>query len=605
MKKNIIFIVGALIVGLLAGYLIFGSSSSDESVMKDKSEMSEGHDHAGESVAQMWTCSMHPQIMKQEPGDCPICGMELIPAETGAVGLGANEIKMTDNALALANIRTSTVGIGDSDGSFLKLSGKIRENEEANATQATYYAGRIEKLNVNFTGESVGRGKLLATIYSPELVSAQQELLTAASMKASQPALYNAVRNKLKLWKLSDNQIDKIEEAGKVQENFPVYATVSGTVTDIMVEEGDYVKQGQPLYKIANLSSVWAVFDAYENQISLLKEGQEVKLTTNAYPNKEFTAKVSFVDPLLNSSTRTVMVRAILNNRDNLLKPGMFVEGTIKNTQMQMENAVVVPASAVMWTGERSVVYVKTNPNEPIFEMREVALGNTNGDTYTIISGLENGDRIVTNGTFTVDAAAQLQGKKSMMNAEGGKTMTGHEGHLGMQEGDKMEPSTSTGTDHSKMKKRIEVSGEFQGQLKQVFENYISVKNALVNDDGAAAQKEAKQMEGSLAKVDMKLLKDKEAHNHWMTVQKELKASSSAMASTLDIKEQRGHFKHLSAHMISSVQLFGVNQKVYNNYCPMADSNKGANWLSLEKEIRNPYYGEAMMTCGEVKATLQ
>ncbi|MGC1515951.1 MAG: efflux RND transporter periplasmic adaptor subunit, partial [Maribacter sp.] len=433
MKKNIIFIAGALIVGLLAGYLIFGGSSSDESAMKDKSEMSEGHDHAGESAAQMWTCSMHPQIMKKEPGDCPICGMDLIPAETGAVGLGANEIKMTDNALALANIRTSTVGMVDSDGSFLKLSGKIRENEEANATQATYFAGRIEKLNVNYTGESVARGKLLATIYSPELVSAQQELLTAASMKASQPALYNAVRNKLKLWKLSDKQIDKIEEVGKVQENFPVYATVSGTITDIMVEEGDYVKQGQPLYKIANLNTVWAVFDAYENQISSLKEGQEVELTTNAYPNKEFTAKVSFVDPLLNSSTRTVMVRAILNNKENLLKPGMFVEGTIKNAQMKMENAVVVPASAVMWTGERSVVYVKTNPNEPIFEMREVALGNTNGDTYTIISGLENGDQIVTNGTFTVDAAAQLQGKKSMMNTEGGKTMTGHEGHLGMQ----------------------------------------------------------------------------------------------------------------------------------------------------------------------------
>jgi len=225
-----------------------------------------------------------------------------------------------------------------------------------------------------------------------------------------------------------------------------------------MVEEGDYVKQGQPLYKIANLNSVWAVFDAYENQIASLKEGQEVKITTNAYPNEEFTAKISFVDPLLNSSTRTVMVRAILNNKDNLLKPGMFVEGTIKAAEMQMDNAVIVPASAVMWTGERSVVYVKTNPNEPVFEMREVALGNTNGDTYTIISGLENGDQIVTNGTFTVDAAAQLQGKKSMMNAEGVKTMTGHEGHLGIQEGDKMEPSTSTGTDHSKMKKRIEVS---------------------------------------------------------------------------------------------------------------------------------------------------
>jgi len=600
MKKNIIYIGVALIVGLFAGYLIFGSSSLDEVVV---SGMSDSHDHSGESENQIWTCSMHPQIKQPEPGDCPICGMDLIPAETGAEGLNANEISMTTNAMALANIQTSTVGIGDSDGSSLKLSGKIRENEESNATQATYFAGRIERLNVNYTGENVAKGQLLATIYSPELVSAQQELLTAASMKVSQPALYNAVRNKLKLWKLSENQIDKIEEVGKVQENFPVYATVSGTVTDKMVEEGDYVKQGQPLYKIANLKSVWAVFDAYENQIAFLKEGQEIKVTTNSYPNEEFTAKVSFVDPLLNSSTRTVMVRAVLNNTNHLLKPGMFIEGIITGAQEQMKGAVVVPASAVMWTGERSVVYVKTSPNEPIFEMREVALGSSNGDTYTIIRGLENGDQIVTNGTFTVDAAAQLQGKKSMMNAEGGKTMTGHEGHLGMQEGSKIEPTNTT--DHTEMKKRIDVSSTFQDQLKQVFDAYLNVKDALVSDDGTAAQKEAEQMEESLSKVDMKLLKDKEAHNHWMTIQKELKASSNTIASTSDIKKQRVHFKHLSAHMISSVQLFGVNQIMYNNYCPMADSNNGANWLSIEKEIRNPYYGEAMMTCGEVKATLE
>lgn len=592
-----------MIVGLLAGYLIFGSSATDEAAVKDTSDMSDSHDHSGESENQIWTCSMHPQIMLPEPGDCPICGMDLIPAESGAEGLSANEIKMTDNAMALANIHTSTVGMGGSDGGSLKLSGKIRVNEEANALQATYFAGRIEKLNVNFTGETVAKGNLLATIYSPELVSAQQELLTAASMKASQPALYNAVRNKLKLWKLSESQIEKIEEVGKVQENFPVYATVSGTVTDKMVEEGDYVKQGQPMYKIANLKSVWAVFDAYENQIASLKEGQEIKVTTNAYPNEEFAAKVSFVDPLLNSSTRTVMVRAVLNNKNDLLKPGMFVEGTIAGAQTQMEDAVVVPASAVMWTGERSVVYIKTDPDEPVFEMREVTLGNNNGGTFTILNGLENGDEIVTNGTFTVDAAAQLQGKKSMMNAEGGKTTTGHEGHLGMQEGSKME--TSNTTDHSEMKKRIDVSNKFQSQLMQVFEAYLNVKDALVNDDGAVAQKEAKQMEGSLVNVDMKLLKDKEAHNHWMTIQKELKASSNAMASTSDIKEQRSHFKHLSAHMISSVQLFGVNQKVYNNYCPMADSTKGAYWLSLEKEIRNPYYGEAMLTCGEIIATLE
>lgn len=175
---------------------------------------------------------MHPQIMQPEPGDCPICGMDLIPAETGADGLAMNEIKMTENAMALANIQTTIVGnVSGTDENTIQLSGKIMANEEANAVQASYFEGRIEKLNVNFTGEEVRRGQLLATIYAPTLVAAQQELLTAANMKESQPALYKAVRNKLKLWKLSESQINQIESSGKVRENFPIYATVSGTVS--------------------------------------------------------------------------------------------------------------------------------------------------------------------------------------------------------------------------------------------------------------------------------------------------------------------------------------------------------------------------------------
>jgi len=603
MKKNLIFIGLALIVGLLGGWLIFGGSGNDEKALKDLSDMSDTHDHSEETAEQMWTCSMHPQIMQPEPGDCPICGMDLIPAEAGADGLSADEIKMTENAMALANIQTSVVGQGQMGNGTLKLSGKIKANEESNAVQVTYFGGRIENLYVNTTGERVGAGQRLATIYSPELVSAQQELLTAASLKESQPALYKAVRNKLKLWKLSEKQINAIENAGKVQENFPVYATVSGTVTEKMVEEGDYVKQGQPLYKIANLNTVWAEFDAYENQITSLKEGQTVKVTANAYRNEVFDAKVSFIDPLLNSSTRTIVVRAVLNNKNDLFKPGMFVEGLIESTQPNATNTVSIPSTAVMWTGERSVVYVKTNPDQPVFEMREVRLGNSNGDTYTILDGLENGDEVVTNGTFTVDAAAQLQGKKSMMNSAGGKTMTGHEGHLGMQ-GVTAEDNMNS-TNHSQMNERIEVSSKFQGQLKQVFDDYILLKDALVNDDAKNAQRAGKQITQSLKNVDMKLLSDDKAHNHWMTIQKELQNSATAITNKSDISEQRDHFKHLSAHMISSIQLFGVNQKAYSQFCPMANDNNGAYWLSLEEEIRNPYYGQAMLNCGEIKDTIE
>ncbi|MEF3079815.1 efflux RND transporter periplasmic adaptor subunit [Winogradskyella poriferorum] len=600
MNKNIIYISVAVIVGLFGGYLIFGRGSADTAT----NTVLDGHNHSEEiATNQMWTCSMHPQIMQPEPGDCPICGMDLIPAEAGTDGLNANEIKMTENAMALANIQTSVVGQGQMGDNSLKLSGKIRPNEESNAVQVTYFGGRIEQLYVNSTGERVGAGQRLATIYSPELVAAQQELLTASSLKESQPELYKAVRNKLKLWKLSEKQINAIESAGKVQEYFPVFATVSGTVTHKMVEEGDYVKQGQPLYKIANFNTVWAEFDAYENQIALLREGQTIKITTNAYRNEVFDAKISFIDPLLNSATRTIVVRAVLNNIKDKFKPGMFVEGTIEGIQSGSKSAVTVPATAVLWTGKRSVVYVKTKPNEPVFEMREVLLGNTNGESYTILEGLANGDEVVTNGTFTVDAAAQLQGKKSMMNAEGGKTMTGHEGHLGMQNDGSGEKMNST--NHSEMNKRIEVPNKFQSQLKEVFDGYILLKDALVDDNSEEAQTAAKKISQNLAKVNMKLLSDEEAHNHWMTIQKEVKNSANAIENNSDIAAQRGHFKHLSAHMISAVQLFGVNQKVFSEYCPMADNNKGAYWLSLEEEIRNPYYGEAMLKCGEVRETIE
>ena len=589
MKKYAIYI-GLVVLGLLFGWLLFGNSSNEEA--------EHNHSEVVESN-QMWTCSMHPQIMQPEPGDCPICGMDLIPAESGSDGLLADQFKLTENAMALADVQTSVVGNNEIDNNVIKLSGKIVENEESNAVQVSYFSGRIERLNVSFTGEEIRKGQLLASIYSPELYAAQQELITAASLKESQPKLYEAVRNKLKLWKLSEKQINQIETSGKVIENFPVYATVSGTVSEKLVEQGDYIKQGQPLLKIAKLNTVWANFDVYENQIDLFKKRQEVVITTNAYPNKEFKGKVSFIDPVLDTRTRTVKLRVVLNNTNDEFKPGMFVEGKIRGISSTKEQLLSIPSTAVLWTGERSVVYLKSSPTEPVFEMREVKLGNTIGENYEVLSGLQNGDEIVTNGTFTIDAAAQLQGKKSMMNKEGGKVMTGHEGHLGMQES-----TSSDDSNHSKMSERIKVSEVFQNQLKTVFDNYLVVKDALVKDDSKKVVEGAQQLLNSLNLIDMKLLKDNNAHNHWMKLEKELKSSTKSITEVSNIKEQRNHFKHLSSHLGSAIQLFGVNEKVYNQFCPMADNNKGAYWLSKEEKVLNPYFGDAMLTCGEVKQVI-
>jgi len=577
MNKNILHIAIAAIVGLLAGWLIFGDPSEASKSNKDVSDMSDNHEHAIEAEGQMWTCSMHPQIMQPEPGDCPICGMDLIPAESDADGLARNEIKMTKNAMALADIQTSIVGNASiDDEQMISLSGKIKMNEEENAVQASYFDGRIERLNINFEGQEVRKGQLLATIYAPNLIAAQQELITAASLKESQPSLYNAVRNKLKLWKLSESQINSIEESGKVKENFPIYATVSGTVSEKMAAEGDYVKQGQPIVRVSNLNSVWAEFDGYENQISEFKKGQIILITTNAFPNMEFNATISFIDPVLNTQTRTVTVRANLKNSDGMLKPGMFVTGKVKGTTVNTESTLNIPVSAVMWTGERSLVYIKTNPNEPVFEMREVTLGNRNGDMFLVTSGLENGDEIVTNGTFTVDAAAQLQGKKSMMNQNGKQ-------------------------EKEMMAMEISFSSAFQKQFMKALPSYLELKDALVASNAGKVSTFAKVTSEKI-KATIQTDLDKMLKSHLSQSIEML----DAIASNSDLKNQRGYFIDLNKNLIPIfLNIKNYGRLLYVQRCPMANDNVGAEWLSTESEIRNPYFGEAMLNCGEITRKIE
>jgi Cu(I)/Ag(I) efflux system membrane fusion protein len=586
--KKYRFYLGTLLVGLFLGWLVFGNLSSTNTV----------HEHI--EIAdknERWTCSMHPQILSEAPGDCPICGMDLIPAETRAEGLLADQFKLTANAMALANIQTSIVGSGKAEDNEIQLSGKIAENEATNVVQVSYFSGRIETLAIGFIGEEVFKGQLLATMYSPELYAAQQELITALSLKDTQPALYKAVRTKLKLWKLSESQINKIEMSGKIQENFPIYATVSGTVSEKLVAEGAAIKKGQPLFKIANLETVWASFDVYENQINRFKKGQEITITTNAAPNNLYKSKVAFIDPILNTSTRTVTLRAVLPNKEGMFKPGMFVEGEIKTINSKATEVIAIPSSAVLWTGKRSVVYLKATINESVFEIRKITLGNKNGSTYEVLSGLKNGDEIVTNGTFTVDAAAQLQGKKSMMNKKGGIAITGHEGHVAM--------NGSVNKDTKNNSVRLEVSKEFQKQLNEVFIKYIALKDAFVKEESNNIISQSEKIGAILSKVDIKLLENKEAQTFWMSLEKQLRVAVSSILKTTAIKEQRNHFKQVSASLIEALQVFGVNEKVFVAFCPMADSNKGAYWLSIEKKVINPYFGNKMLTCGEVKQVIE
>jgi Cu(I)/Ag(I) efflux system membrane fusion protein len=307
----------------------------------------------------------------------------------------------------------------------LRLYGKVQADERLLQSQVSYLPGRIEKLFVNFTGEVVRKGQTLAVIYSPDLVTAQQELLETAATKITQPSLYEASKDKLRQWKLSEDQIATIESSGKAKTNFEVFANTTGIVSARRVNTGDYVSSGSVLLDVADLSHVWIMFDAYESDLPYLSLGQNVTFTIQALPGVDYSGNITFIDPVLDPVARVARVRIEVGNQGGKLKPEMFATGIVKANLHESKDKMVIPRSAVLWTGKRSVVYVKqTGTDEPVFKIREIELGAMLGNSYVVMSGLKDGEEIVTQGAFSVDASAQLEGKPSMMNPSGGKKAT-------------------------------------------------------------------------------------------------------------------------------------------------------------------------------------
>ena len=216
---------------------------------------------------------------------------------------------------------------------------------------------------------------------------------------------------------LNDKQITQIEQSGQVKTKFEVYANTSGVVTTKKVNVGDYVSQGASLFDIANLSRVWVLFDAYESDLPFLNVGNTVNFSLQALPDKVFNSTIRFIDPVIDPVNRVAKVRVEVDNSGGKLKPEMFATGIVKANLNAYKDKLVIPRSAVLWTGKRSVVYVKQPDSDELnFKMREIEIGPMLGNSYVVISGLEEGEEIVSDGTFSVDAAAQLEGKPSMMN---------------------------------------------------------------------------------------------------------------------------------------------------------------------------------------------
>jgi Cu(I)/Ag(I) efflux system membrane fusion protein len=348
--------------------------------------------------------------------------MDLIPVQTAgsiAPAHDAESITLSDEAIALANVQT-TRAVRRNPVKEIFLYGTIQSDERLSRSEVAHTGGRIEKLFVNFTGETLRPGQKIATLYSPDLLNAQQELLEAAKIYSAQPSqglLLEAAREKLRLLKLTDSQISEIERSGHTSPLIDITAQTGGIVTVRKVAEGDYVNQGGVLFELMDLSSVWAMFDAYEADLPYLKAGDAVTYTCRALPGKSYTGRIAFIDPSLDATSRTAKVRVETDNPGLLLKPQMYAQASVEASPGESAGSLVVPKTAVLWTGKRSIVYVKRpGAPAPTFSLREVELGASLGDAYIILSGIDEGEEIVTGGTFAVDASAQLEGKRSMMN---------------------------------------------------------------------------------------------------------------------------------------------------------------------------------------------
>ena len=382
-------------------------------------------------VKQLYTCSMHPYIIKEKPGLCPICGMELIkkiestataavqmPAEKQQSDMSAH-VSLSPTQRVMANVATIEAAIGTLN-KEINAAGIVQYDQSRQARVTAWMAGRIDKLYVNSVGAMVSKEKPVAELYSPDLVAAQQEYLLAIrsreqlksspfpSISQNGEGLVSSARERLKLLGVKGSQITTLEKNGKPDIRLAIYSPFSGIVIEKMVQQGQYVNTGEMLFNIADLSRVWVELELYENEFPNIHVGQQVEIRSQSFPEKVFTGRIAFIYPFLDPKTRTIKARVELANPGLKLKPEMFVNAIIR---VPLESTIVVPLSAVIDSGKRQVVWVESLPG--MFEPRDVQVGQKNTDNIQILSGINPGDKVAVSGAYLIDSESQLKGNSS------------------------------------------------------------------------------------------------------------------------------------------------------------------------------------------------
>ena len=587
-RSGIGLLAAVIAFAFVAGYLMRGGGPPAGPAGPVPSEETAAQD----STVTIWTCSMHPQIRLPHPGKCPICFMDLIPVrQESAREEGERRLEMSEAAVKLAGIET-TAAQRRAVSVRIRAVGEVEYDETRLADIASWVPGRIEKLYVDFTGAPVKRGEPLAEIYSPQLVSAQEELLQAMS---GDTATLGSVREKLRLLGMTGRQIASVERSGQVRRTVATSSPVSGVVVEIGIREGEYVQTGTRMMRIADLSRVWIVLRAYQSDLPMLARGQRVRFTATALPGSEFSGTVEFVDPVLDPKTMTAGVRAAVKNEGGTLRPGMYVsgeilaavaaDGTVAPEGAAVEPApLVIPATAPLLTGTRAVVYVRVPGDRPVFEGREVLLGPRAGDDYVVLGGLAEGEQVVTDGAFKIDSELQIRARPSMMSPGAGDKAGSRGAGEAAASSDDGEASLDA--------------------LDPLYDAYFDLQMALAGDDLEAAKAAFGRVGSAAGGVDMRLFEGPR-HETWMTISKAIADSAVDGTAAVDIAAARDVFYHLSRTMISLEEKIGhAGDDFWLTFCPMARANAGAYWIQRVDTVYNSFYGKAMLRCGSIEKKL-
>ena len=633
-----------ILVGVVVGFLFANVFAGRSSTGGDPHA---GHNMAGssqEKKIRYWTCSMHPQIKLPKKGLCPICAMDLIPVyEDGGEDEAGSEVSLTLNEVGqrLAEIETSEVKYQEVSNE-VRLVGKVDYDETRLSYISAWVPGRIDRLFVDFTGTKVREGDHLIKLYSPELLATQEEYLQAIkNLKETKDSSLSVIRDtarttlesakeKLRLYGIKEEQVEEIVKRGTPDEHMTIYSPVKGTVIHKNGFEGMYVKTGDKIYTIADLSRVWLYLDAYESDIQWLHYGQDVKVVTESYPGEIFNGKIAFVDPFVNEKTRTIKLRVNVGNKGDKLKPGMFVRATIhavlgedgkiyeedlagkwicpmhpdiiKDKQVPCDicgmdliktsefgfadkptaqkQVLIIPKTAPLITGKRAVVYVENETKKDTtkrYEGREVVLGPRAGENYIVLSGLKEGERVVTKGNFKIDSALQIQAKPSMMNPAGYYSET-----------------------DNVLTQGASVSTESAGILLSALPYYLATSKSLSEDNLHVAAGNLEKFKDEIDKVIVS--------NSFEGKTEGLAGKINLLREKLDkidhkldsLRWQFGEVSNILKEIFREYE-YKEDPKLFLSFCPMAFDNKGGYWLQDSEDIKNPYFGAKMLKCGEVK----